>query len=167
MKKLPQDILNMREIILKTIPRNLFDKNGIWIHYRESLRLDYMTTAKYHKQILLYAQDLLAPLADKESCRQKKTKWRNTMFCPKAPYGNYYWAFHCHMVQEIIWLRPEFITGFVYGNGKDLDKKRESPYKDYGARDLSWDMGYILGLCWCYRPEKIKEWVKLKGGKYV
>lgn len=168
MKKLPQDILKVREIILKTIPQNLFDKNGVWIHYRELRHLQHPAKKCVERQVLLYAQDLLAPLSHNEQCRQKRVKWRNRGYCPDAPYGNYYWAFHCDMVQEIIWMRPEFIAGFIYGSGKDPHKNRDvSPYRDYGSRDQSWDKGYILGLCWCYHPEKIKEWVKLKGGQEI
>jgi hypothetical protein len=166
---LPKTIKSVRTIITSTIPASLL-KDGQWI-YR--YRLDYIYAAwhaelhggklvsgKYVKDTLALAQDFLAPLADRESCRRKKIKWANPYFCPESPYGDYIWTFHIEMVEEIIALRREFLVGFADGVSKNKDKTREPPpqYRDGGSRAASWDFGYILGLAWIYHRKEIKTW---------
>ena len=165
--KLPSEILTLQSIILVTLPRDLFDENGVWLHYRKLLFVNAAWSGwpfpgtvpkKIEQELVLRAGILLTHFSEDKSC--KKTKWRNTDYCPDAPYGNYIWAFHCGMVQELIWLRDEFVTGFLYGSDPTQKHDRDaSPYKDYGSRDRSWDKGCILGISWRWHPAKITAWI--------
>ena len=58
------------------------------------------------------------------------------------------------MIQELLWLYPEFIDGFLYGRDGKKRKRDANPYSDI-SRKASWDSGYILGLS----EPKVGEWL--------
>jgi len=139
---------------------DLFE-NLTWIHIyhcqriRASQKVNIRISLAEHERLLLHAQELLSPLSDSKWCRSMKNKWRNRDYCPPSPYGDYWWMFHCEMVQEILWMHPEFIAGYRFGRKPKKPWRDGNPYAEMG-RSQSWDCGYILGLT---NPKKIMEYL--------
>lgn len=91
-------------------------------------------------------------------------QWKNTHACPKTAIGDYIWTFQLSVVQELLWLRPEFVAGFNTGLNLDRDDPHQrgrdiNPYKDYN-RNQAWGSGYILGLAQFHKEPKVKQWLR-------
>lgn len=161
----------IRTAIRSIVPAELFKDDGTWIHYHRLVLLRAMVDAptksisrhqeSFSAALLADAQKLLAPLADDARCRSSRKVWNNTGYCPDTPYGDYWWVFTVQMVQQLVWLYPEFVEGFRYGAriSQHADGRRAAnPYAE-PSRASSWDTGYTLGLTQHYEPENIRAWL--------
>jgi len=156
------ELMTLRTFIVQCV-RDRLDRGGTWYAWhkaqlvRASYRAEFYLSKKFRREVLVEAQHFLAPLADSSDCRRGKTVWRNLSYCPPTPYGDYHWLYTCEMVQEIIWLNPEFEIGYRFGIRPRDPYRDANPYTEC-SRSHSWDLGYILGL----NRKKVKEWIANK-----
>lgn len=91
----------------------------------------------------------------------------NVNWCPaSAPWGDYWWLYTVEMVQELLWLQPEFLQGYSYALAIVDGEPSIGPYRNANpyhepSRQASWDHGYIFGIT---EPEKLQAWLTLLRG---
>lgn len=91
-------------------------------------------------------------------------KANNPDWCPvAAPWGDYWWLYTVEMIQELLWLMPEFLQGYNYSSAivhgePNIGRYRDAnPYQE-PSRHASWDFGYIFGRM---ETEKLQAWLEL------
>ena len=154
--KIPRLLQDLHEYLKNTL--NIDQETMTWEYSHEMYNCHRSLTKKHKKELLLEAQQFLSPLADEERCRHMKEKWRNIGYCPESPIGSYIWTFQCELVQELLWLYPEFVQGYSHGVNQKIERSRDAnPYHDI-SRNISWDRGYILGL----NVNEVNRWLMKK-----
>ena len=171
--KVPALLIRLQAGVRRAIPGVLLGDKGEFVHLHElnalraAIDCPGLSPAKRidNKQFRLRLMGLIAPFI-RAIWPEVSTggKWRNIDYTPNTAIGGYCWPFQARMVQELLWLRPEFIAGFRYAMSDIDDLSRdENPYPRGDARCGSWDSGYILGLANLPHSQHrtaMKNWIK-------
>ena len=158
--KSPKLLVEVRTTLLEHLKPDIFDDKGRWKYIshcqrvRASFHAEINVSKAEQRRLLQEAQKLLAPLAPSLGCRRMRTKWTYIMYCPDGPLGQYWWMFQCEIVQEALWMYPEFIDGYRFGLHPVEPWRDHNPYSDF-ARNISWDSGYIVGI----NNSSVKQWL--------
>lgn len=170
--KAPALLIRLQAGVRRAIPPALLGSKGEFVHLHElnalraAISCPWSSPAKRidNKRFRLRLMGLVAPFIraiwpDVLTGRA----WGHTTFCPNTAIGSYCWPFQAELVQELLWLRPEFIAGFRYAMSDIEELSRdENPYPYGDARRGSWDSGYILGLANLpHSPQRpaMKKWI--------
>lgn len=154
-----------RESLLSQCDPDCIDERGTWVHFREVMeilgRRDW-ATAKDRDRAFRLSAEFLSQFATSAACRKRKGRdWRNPGYCPETPWGNYIWHFTLGMVQDLLWLRPAFIEGYLYRGEKDRDgNPHKAPLRAWLSRKASWDHGWIFRRA---QTIKVQQWAKSWG----
>lgn len=159
--KIPKNIANLREVLKKMLNPKLLDETDTWIHIANCNRITASGRAgiriakKELLELLRHGQSFLLPLSSSAACRRSRRVWKNVHCCLPGPQGDYWWVFQCEIVQQVLWMYPEFVQGYRFGLRPVSPYRDANPYAEIG-RNLSWDAGYLLGLDSC----NVKEWCR-------
>lgn len=156
-----------QQLLLQKIDPSVLHADQTWIHHKRLLALRTiwatdcrLPTKKWEQHLIAESLPLLRLIW--KGCR----KFTNPMWAPDTAIGNYLWVYQLFTVQELLWLRPEFIQGFEYARilcrklDREDDQGRDAcPFHDV-QRKMSWDTGYIFGVELHYHPKKFRAWRK-------
>lgn len=166
-----------------TVPAVLIETRGL-IQKRVALLLDGWTLKRWKHMSMLRACTTAGgrtSVSKREQIRilndavdvlcevgiASRGKANNPDWCPEAaPWGDYWWLFTVEMIQELLWLTPEFLQGYSYSvaivhGDPSIGRYRDAnPYIE-PSRHASWDHGYIFGLT---KQTKLQAWLELLRG---
>ena len=173
--KTPPLLKRLRSGILRAVPGHILDGNRTFIEY-PALRLllsafeapayspaARVDTEAFRRKLMNAVTPLIRAIWPGVNSGRK---WCNSRYCPKTAIGDYLWVFQAQMVQEIIWLRPEFVNGFRTAMLLDLafaPGRDNVPYSKGDDRHGSWIQGFNLGLAardQSNRKPSVDNWLK-------
>lgn len=161
-----------------TVPAVLIETRGL-IQKRAAPLLDGLTLKQWkHMSMLRACTTVGGRVSKKEQVRilndavavlcelgiASRGKANNPDWCPvAAPWGDYWWLYTVEMIQELLWLMPEFLQGYNYSSAIVHGEPSIGRYRDANpyiepSRHASWDHGYIFGRT---KPEKLQAWLEL------